>query len=300
MQIKKLLLVLAGLMTCVLLMSGCAGQTNNKLGSAAISIPTYAVKAPSAGKILGLISEKDERISKGQPLFAVEDTKLDKQVKDLAAQVAKAEADLKRMQLGTPQAVQTGNLALAQANVAAAQQKAAKMNSLLAQGAVSRSQAQAAQNELNQAVAQLQAATSVTVSMQPASPAQIEAQQKLIEQLKKQQAKALAQQQKNEAQSPCTGVITDMLLQPNAVAAKDQIVLQIKATDSCTLTLNVSEAQAKSLEKGMAVNLKADNIPASFAGSISAIDGTKVTITSEKKPEDLADGSKVEVTLAQQ
>lgn len=300
MQIKKLLLVLSGLMTCVLLMSGCAMQTDNKLGSAAISIPTYAVKAPSAGKILGLISEKDERISKGQPLFAVEDTKLDKQVKDLAAQVAKAEADLKRMQLGTPQAVQTGNLALAQANVAAAQQKAAKMNSLLAQGAVSRSQAQAAQNELNQAVAQLQAATSVTVSVQPASPAQIEAQQKLIEQLKKQQAQALAQQQKNEAQSPCTGVITDILLQANAVAAKDQIVLQIKATDSCTLTLNVSEAQAKSLEKGMAVNLKADNIPAPFAGSISAIDGTKVTITSEKKPEDLADGSKVEVTLAQQ
>lgn len=298
MKIKKLLSLLTGLLACVLLISGCAGQADKKLGSAAISIPTYAVKAPSAGKILGLISEKDERISKGQPLFAVEDTKLDKQVKALAAQVAKAEADLKRMQLGTPQAVQTGNLALAQANVAAAQQKAAKMNSLLAQGAVSRSQAQAAQNELNQAVAQLQAATSVTVSMQPASPAQIEAQQKLIEQLKKQQAKALAQQQKNEAQSPCTGVITDLLLQTNAVAAKDQVVLQIKATDSCTLTLNVSDAQAKALEKDMAVNLKADNIPASFAGSISAIDGTKVTITSEKKPEGLADGSKVEVTLA--
>lgn len=300
MQIKKILLMLAGIITCVLLMSGCAMQTDNKLGSAAISIPTYAVKAPSAGKILGLISEKDERISKGQPLFAVEDTKLDKQVKDLTAQVAKAEADLKRMQLGTPQAVQTGNLALAQANVAAAQQKAAKMNSLLAQGAVSRSQAQAAQNELNQAVAQLQAATSVTVSVQPASPAQIEAQQKLIDQLKKQQTQALAQQQKNEAQSPCTGVITDILLQANAVAAKDQVVLQIKATDSCTLTLNVSEAQAKALEKGMAVNLKADNIPAPFTGCISAINGTKVTITSEKKPEDLADGSKVEVTLAQQ
>ena len=75
-------------------------------------------------------------------------------------------------------------------------------------------------------------------------------------------------------------------------------MLQIKAVDTCTLTLKLSEAQAKALQKGMAVQLKATDIPAPFAGSITAIDGTKVTITSEKKPEDLKDGSKVEVSLA--
>lgn len=298
MNIKKILLLLVSIAACAMLLTGCAQTNDKKLGSAAITIPTYAVKAPSAGKILGLISEKDERISKGQPLFAIEDTKLDKQVKDLAAQVAKAEADLKRMQQGTPTAVPAGNLALAQANMAAAQQKAAKMNALLAQGAVSRNQAQAAQNELAQAAAQLQAATSVSVSMQPASPAQIETQKKLIEQLKMQHAAALAQQQKNEALSPCTGIITDLLLANNASATKDQVVLQIKASDSCTLTLDVSAAQAKTLEKGMAVNLKAADGTA-FAGSITAIDGTKITITSEKKPEDLQEGSKVEASLAQ-
>lgn len=298
MKIKKLLYLLVSIAACALVLGGCARTSEKKLGSTAISIPTYAVKAPSAGKILGLISEKGERISKGQPLFAVEDAKLDKQVKDLAAQTAKAEADLKRMQQGTPTAVQMGDLSLAQANVAAAQQKAAKMNALLAQGAVSRQQAQAAQNELNQAMAQLQAATSVSVSMQPASPAQIEAQQKLIEQLKKQHAAALAMQQKNEAQSPCTGIITDIMLQNGVAATQEQVVLQIKATDSCTLTLNVSAEQAKALEKGMAVSLKSAEVPAPFAGSITAIEGTKVTITSEKKPEDLKDGSQVEVILA--
>ena len=75
-------------------------------------------------------------------------------------------------------------------------------------------------------------------------------------------------------------------------------MLQIKAVDTCTLTLKLSEAQAKALQKGMAVQLKAADTPAPFAGSITAIDGTKVTITSEKKPEDLKDGSKVEVALA--
>lgn len=145
-------------------LSGCSLQkADNSLGRGTISIPTYAVKAPTAGKLIGLISEKGERISKGQPLFAIGDAKLDKQVKALATQVAKAEADLKRMQQGTPTAAPVADTSLAQANVAAAQQKAAKMNSLLAQGAVSRNQAQAAQDELQRAIAQLQAASSVSV-----------------------------------------------------------------------------------------------------------------------------------------
>lgn len=184
-------------------LSGCSLQkADNSLGSGTIRIPTYAVKAPTAGKLIGLISEKGERISKGQPLFAIGDAKLDKQVKDLSTQVAKAEADLKRMQQGTPTAAPIADTSLAQANVAAAQQKAAKMNSLLAQGAVSRNQAQAAQAELQRAIAQLQSASSVSVSFKPASPAEIDAQQKLIVQLKAQQAAAMAQQEKMKATAP--------------------------------------------------------------------------------------------------
>lgn len=145
MKILKILCCMATVCLTAFSLSGCSLQkADNSLGSGTISIPTYAVKAPTAGKLIGLISEKGERISKGQPLFAIGDAKLDKQVKDLATQVAKAEADLKRMQQGTPTAAPVADTSLAQANVAAAQQKAAKMNSLLRQGAVSRNQAQAA------------------------------------------------------------------------------------------------------------------------------------------------------------
>lgn len=278
-------------------LSGCSLQkADNSLGSGTISIPTYAVKAPTAGKLIGLISEKGERISKGQPLFAIGDAKLDKQVKDLATQVAKAEADLKRMQQGTPTAAPVADTSLAQANVAAAQQKAAKMNSLLAQGAVSRNQAQAAQDELQRAIAQLQAASSV--SFKPASPAEIDAQQKLIVQLKAQQAAAIAQQEKNEGNSPCTGIITDLQTANNATVQKDQVILHIKAVDSCSITLNVSAAQAKELKAGMPVSIKAAETPAPFSGKISSIDGTKITVTSDQKPEDLKDGVKVEISLA--
>lgn len=203
MKILKILCCMAAVCLTAFSTSGCSLQkADNSLGSGTISIPTYAVKAPTAGKLIGLISEKSERISKGQPLFAIGDAKLDKQVKDLATQVAKAEADLKRMQQGTPTAAPVADTSLAQANVAAAQQKAAKMNSLLAQGAVSRNQAQAAQDELQRAIAQLQAASSVSVSFKPASPAEIDAQQKLIVQLKAQQAAAKAQQEKMKATAP--------------------------------------------------------------------------------------------------
>lgn len=295
MKILKILCCMTAVCLTAFSLSGCSLQkADNSLGRGTISIPTYAVKAPTAGKLIGLISEKGERISKGQPLFAIVDAKLDKQVKDLATQVAKAEADLKRMQQGTPTAAPVADTSLAQANVAAAQQKAAKMNSLLAQGAVSRNQAQAAQDELQRAIAQLQAAS----SFKPASPAEIDAQQKLIVQLKAQQAAAKAQQEKNEGNSPCTGIITDLQAANNATVQKDQVILHIKAVDSCSITLNVSAAQTKKLKAGMPVNIKAAETPAPFSGKISSIDGTKITVTSDQKPEDLKDGVKVEISLA--
>ena len=297
MKILKILCCMAAVCLTAFSLSGCSLQkADNSLGRGTISIPTYAVKAPTAGKLIGLISEKGERISKGQPLFAIGDAKLDKQVKDLATQVAKAEADLKRMQQGTPTAAPVADTSLAQANVAAAQQKAAKMNSLLAQGAVSRNQAQAAQDELQRAIAQLQAASSVSVSFKPASPSEIDAQQKLIVQLKAQQAAAKAQQEKNEGNSPC--IITDLQAANNATVQKDQVILHIKAVDSCSITLNVSAAQTKKLKAGMPVNIKAAETPAPFSGKISSIDGTKITVTSDQKPEDLKDGVKVEISLA--
>ena len=297
MKIYKVICILSA---CLVLLAtgGCSPQGSNSLGSATLSVPTYAVKAPAAGKLMGLISEKGERISKGQPLFAVSADAVDDKAKDITTQLAKAEADLKRMEIGTSAPAPAIDLSAAQASVAAAQQKAAKMNGLLAQGAVSRNQAQAAQNELAAATTALQAASSAAVQTKSASPEQIAAQKKLVEQLKQQKAAVLTQQQQNEGISPCTGIITELTAKNNDSVQKDQVVLHIKATTNCSLTLNVSATQAKELQKGQSVNIKAEAVPAPFAGKISAIDGSKVTITSDSKPEDLADGTKVEVSLA--
>ena len=210
----------------LLALGGCAAPTAKVEPSKHPAL--YTIKAPASGKIIGLIAEKGERIGRGQPLFAISDATLDAQVKELQMQVAKAEAELKRMEQGQTNAVPAGDLKSAQARVSAAQQKAAKMNSLLAQGAVSRQQAQAAQNELAQATAQLQAATQIVVTNQPASPEAKAAQQKIITGYKMQLAQALAQQQANEAASPCTGVITEIKVQNNATVEAEQEIIVIK------------------------------------------------------------------------
>jgi len=77
-----------------------------------------------------------------------------------------------------------------------------------------------------------------------------------------QKAAAIAQQEKNEGNSPCTGIITDLQAANNATVQKDQVILHIKAVDSCSITLNVSAAQAKELKAGMPVSIKAAEAPA--------------------------------------
>lgn len=212
----------------ILILAGCAQQNTaqSKPNAAdAQAKGSYTVTAPATGKLIGLISAKGERVSKGQPLFAISDAQLDAQVKDLQTRLAKAEAELKRLQQGSINAAPAGDLSAAQAKVTAAQQKAAKLNALYAQGAISRQQAQNAQNELVQATRELQSATQLVVSSRPASPADIEAQQKGVDLLKLDLAKALAKQQDGEALSPCTGLITEVKASNNVQVEAGQVIL---------------------------------------------------------------------------
>lgn len=206
---------------------GCQAPKSKSAAKNPAQTVSYTIKAPIAGKIIGLIAEPGERISQGQPLFAISDENLDRQVKNLQTQLAKAEAELKRLEQGTVNAAPQGDIQAAQARVAIAQQKAAKMNQLLAQGAVSRNQAQAAQAELAQATAQMQSAAQLAVSSRPASPEAKAAQAKTIEQLKKQLVQAQALQQANEAVSPCTGTIAKVKAANNTEVTQNQEIIII-------------------------------------------------------------------------
>lgn len=295
---KIIKLIYLAIISTALLISGCTTTNNKELGSGNINVPIYDIKAPASGKIIGLISESGDRISKEQPLFAIENTTIDKQLKALNIQLAKAEADFKRLKQTPAKSAQI-DLSTAQANLAAAQQKANKMNQLLALGAVSRIQAQEAQEELKLATAQLQKATQLALNFKPVSPKQIESQQNLIIQLKVQQTALIKKQQENEAISPCTGIITKLLSTNNSNVQKEQTVLQINALDYCTIILNTSPNETKTLKAGMSVNIKTIESPVPFLGKISSIEEGKIIIISDKKPENIKNGSKADISLAE-
>ncbi len=293
----RYLKIILALLLSAFLISGCnGGRQHKKIGGGKLHIPTYEVQAPATGQIIGLIAENGERISKGQPLFAIGDQQLDAQAKELAAQAAKAAAELKRLEQGSVNAPPAEDLVQAQANLTAAQQKAAKMNNLLAQGAVSRQQAQTAQDELRQASVRFRAASQAAASAQPASPQAIAAQKKHLEQLQRQLNQTAAKQQANEALSPCTGVITLLTAANNAVVQKGQTVMQITANESCQISFSVSAAEAKTLSPGQSVIFKTANA-APFSGVISKIADGKITVASDSKPAELAEGAMVDIYL---
>lgn len=293
-------IILTLLLIAALAICGCSSNkqpAGQKLGSGKIDIPTYTVEAPASGTILGLISEQGERISKGQPLFAINDETTDKQEETVTTKLAKAKADLKSME--EPAAgTSPGDLSTAQANYEAARQKAGKMDKLLAQGAIPRRQAQAAKAELAAAQAALQSASQHNILLRPSSPEAISSQMQLIEQLQAEQKALRAKQLQNEAVSPCTGIITEKSAENNATAQAGQKILSITATDTCTITLTVDAALAKELQPQQPVTIHVNDYPP-FPGYIQSVDKMTVTIFSAAKPEDISAGSTADILLQQ-
>ncbi len=288
---------LLGTLTAFII-SACAGQGSRVIGSGKLIVPSYSVTAPATGKIIGLIVEAQERISKDQPLFAIADEKYSS-TKELAEQLAKAEAELRRMEQSTADVTPAANLNLAQEDYNAARQKADKMQRLFEAGAISRRQAQAAQDELAQANAQLAAARQFSASLQPATLQSINAQKAAVAKLREQYNTAQSALLANEAVSPCTGTITAVHAQNNASVQQGEPVLDLQASDSCTINFTVSSTQAQQLQVNQPVRIKADGSSAAFSGSIAKISGTSVTAVSEKKPENLQGGVNAEISLAE-
>ncbi len=212
------------------LASGCSQQKPNSSSAKPAEkkqIQIYNITAPKPGKVIGLILEKGERISKDQPLFAIADEVLSSQLNKVTTELAKAEAMLKVMQTGTP-APNTANLPALQAQVDTAQQKANKMNSLLAIGGVSRVQAQAAQSELQRAKQALANAQNQSSASKPASPEAIAEQEKQIISLKKKKKDLQKKLHQNEVASPATCLVKEIRVKNGENVNTQQILLVLE------------------------------------------------------------------------
>lgn len=293
---KKLLLLFCSL----LLVTGCgkpAATLPTVIGSGSVDIPAYKITAPAAGKILGLILESGERIGKGQPLFAIEQPELDAAVEDAATEAARADAELTNLESGSgEQAIAAADYSLqsAESSYQAAEQNYQKMASLYAQNAIARikvEQAQAAEANLEAAKAHQ---TRLTAK---ASPEAIEQQKQAALQAQQHYQQLLQKQQANEAQSPCTGIVTEKLLSSRDTAAQGQHILTIRATEQCQVNLKMQPQQAAALKTGQEVIAEAAVLKKTFPGTITAIDNGTVTIMLENKLEELKAAMEVSISL---
>lgn len=190
---------------------------------------THTITAPKAGRVIGLIAEKGERISKDQPLFAIADEELSQQFAKATTEIAKEEAKFKIMQTGIPES-SDANLPALQAKVETAQQKASKMNSLLTIGGVSRRQAEQAQEELLLAQQALNSAKQQSLASKPASPEELAEQEKKIAALKEAKNKIEVKLQQNEVLCPATAVVKDVLVQNNTSVSTNKPILILETT----------------------------------------------------------------------
>lgn len=223
---QRLIHIIFSILLIASLCIGCS-SSQKPASNASSSSKLHTITAPKAGKIIGLIVEKGERISKDQPLFAMADEQLSKDLAKCSADLAAAEAKLKVMQNGTA-SPNTANIPALKARQQKAQENAAKMERLLAIGGISRAKADAARQELQQANNALAAAQQQTESSKPASPEAIEAQQKEISSLRSKPNVFISKQQENEVLCPATGIVKEIKVANGAEVKELDVVLVLE------------------------------------------------------------------------
>lgn len=294
---KKLIILLLTILA--VLLAACKSEPQSAVtGSGKVFYPVYEITAPASGKILGLILEEGDRISEGQPLFAIDDAALEEEIKTAAAEAARAEALLKAMQSGENPNANPAAIAAAREALEKAAAQEAKMAALYEQGAVARRTYEQAAAAKTTAEASLAAAQDNYGTRPPATPQQIAAQQAVLKEAQQKYNALLQQQLTLEADSPCTGIVTAKLLSINGEASAGQTVLRLQGRESCCVTLTLTTNEAARLKPGQPVTAMANGSNKTYKGSIEAVDGGSATVRLDNSSLDLREGMEVTVRAA--
>lgn len=287
-------IIACGLALMVLFCFGCARKPDTSLGETKLAIPIYRITAPAKGKIIGLIIDKGEHIGRGQPLFAIASGDVDAKAKHAAEELAKAEAELKRLEIGSSTQVDPNELAKAREALSNTEAKVEKMNRLFAAGAVSKKQVNLATSELELARANYQALSDQS-GRKLASPEAIKKQKEIVQALKQASLKTMAEQSRYEAIAPNAGVVIEKSANSGDEVEKDQTVLELLAQDECELMIELSSNAARKLEnKQTTLIFKDKSSDLVFSGKLEKLEGNNM-IVSVKLPTAIKQGSSVKI-----
>jgi HlyD family secretion protein len=300
----KKLSILAIFLTLTLVLTACSSKTPVKRElslKGTLEVPVTAITAPREGKILGLILDKGDRIRKDQPLFAIARDTNNSAVEQATAELARAEANLRNAKSGgTPSQLASAQYAVqsASSSLEQAQNNYNKLNKLYSVGGIAKNKLDQAQASVEQAQESYEASqtylTSLSVKPSAEDVAGLEA---TVTKLKEAYNQALKSQEGDEVKAPSTCTVVDIMVKNGDTASVKQNIMTVKSLTDCTIKANLSGPSTAALTEGKTVSINAPSLKHPFEGKIAQVKDNVLTVTSSAKPEDLADGSEVTLTI---
>ena len=298
---KKLWMLLA--LLCIVMAAACSKPRtteNNVHLQGKTEAVLYTVKAPVDGEIRGLILDTGERIRKGQPLFGLGTQDENPEVEKAATELAKAQARLNNASQGNTEASRASAAAALQSarnEVQNAEQNYNKMQRLYNVGGISRNRMQQAQLNLESARAGLSAAQAryeqVSRAYTPEELAELEQQ---VQKNKTAYDAAILTVEGSEIASPSTGIVRQIWVKNGESVKKEQPVMQIMSATDCTILVN-SKIMDSRLAEGMEATVTAAGSKKDFPAAIRKIEQNAITLFSSQKPEELPEGTAVEIVI---
>ena len=298
---KKILLLL--LPVCLILAAACSKPDTTEKSirlQGKTEAVLYTVKAPVDGEIRGLILDTGERIRKGQPLFGLGTQDENPEVEKAATELAKAQARLNNASRGNSEASRASAAAAlqnARTEVQIAEQNYNKMQRLYEVGGISRSRMQQAQRDLESARAGLAAAQARYEQVSRAyTPEELATMEQQVQKNRTAYDAAILTVEGSEIVSPSTGTVRQIRVKNGEAVKKEQPVMQILSATDCIIMINSKTADSR-LREGMAACVTAAGSKKTFPAVIRKIEQNTVTLFSSQKPEELTEGTVVEVTF---
>ena len=291
------------LLLCLILTAACGKsrttEKNIRLQGTTEAV-LYTVNAPVDGEVRGLILDMGERIRKGQPLFGLGTQDENPEVGKAAAELAKAQARLNNASQGNNEAGRASAAAAlqsARSEVQNAEQEYNKMQRLYDLGGISRNRMQQTQRNLESARATLAAAQAryeqATRTYTPEELAELEQQ---VQKSRTAYDAAILTVEGSEIASPATGTVRQIWVKNGEAVKKEQPVMQILSATDCTVTVTSAVTDPR-LAEGMKASVTAVGSKKDFPAVIRKIEQNTVTLFSGQKPEDLPEGTAVEVVV---
>lgn len=237
---------------------------------------SVVVTPKSQGRVGEVRFEVGDRVRKGDLLVRIEAEEIRLQVRQAAAALELAEANLARVRAGARPEERSQAQAVvdqARASFEAAKEAYERTKILFEENVISQQEMDKAETQYQVAKSQLASAEQqLNMVLKGAKPEEIRAAEAQVAQAKAAYDLASLQLSNAEVRTPINGVVAQRMVDEGAMIGVTSPVCAIVDTDTVRITLGVSEEDVVDLAAGREAEITVDSIPGrSFAGKIVSI-----------------------------